>query len=158
VRDDLSALVAAHADPVMRQFLAVTVQDAAAAGSWLDAQDRGWTEGTRHSFAVLEVDEQVELVGMVVVKRAAPGDASAEVGYWTCSQARGRGIAPRSLKAVARWVFDTSDSIQRLDLFHAVDNEASCRVALKAGFGLQEIVPPRPPVFPQTGHLHVRKA
>jgi RimJ/RimL family protein N-acetyltransferase len=156
-RGDLPALVAAHADPVMRRFLIGTVDDADAAQRWIDAQEVGWTDGSRHSFAVLEVDEEVELAGMVVVKRSAADDAVAEVGYWTCAHARGRGIASRSLVVVATWVFDTSASIQRLDLFHAVENEASCRVALKAGFGLQEVVPPWPPAFPQPGHLHVRK-
>jgi hypothetical protein len=40
----------------------------------------------------------------------------------------------------------------------AVGNQASCRVADKAGFAFSAMMPPLPPEFPQEGHLHIRSA
>lgn len=40
---------------------------------------------------------------------------------------------------------------------HQVDNPASCRVAEKAGYRLDRVLPAVPP-FPLDGHLHVRGA
>lgn len=166
-RVDLPALVAAHADPAMRRFLARPVMDEADAEVFLAAQERGWAEGTRFSFAVFEAVDEVDLVGMVVVKRADPAMRVAEVGYWTVAEARGRGIAPRSVDAVAEWALGEGGGgaagavraavVDGLDLFHAVDNEASCRVAQKCGFVLAEVMEPKPPVFPEAGHRHRRE-
>ena len=44
----------------------------------------------------------------------------------------------------------------RPDLFHAVGNHASCRVAERCGFGFEAAPAARPPAFPAEGHLHVR--
>ncbi|MEU5935544.1 GNAT family protein [Micromonospora sp. NPDC047187] len=84
----------------------------------------------------------------VTSKRPAP-----EVGYWTASWARGRGVAPRAVLALSRWAFDRFPEVARLDLLHQVDNVASCRVAQKCGFVFQEVLPARPP-FPLDGHRH----
>ena len=166
-RLDLPALVAAHADPAMRRFLARPVVDEADAEVFLAAQERGWAEGTRFSFAVFEAVDEVDLVGMVAVKRVDAAMRVAEVGYWTVAKARGRGIAPRSVEAVAGWALGEGDGggvgggwggvVDGLDLFHAVDNEASCRVAQKCGFVLAEVVEARPPEFPEVGHRHRRE-
>ncbi|WP_406461159.1 GNAT family N-acetyltransferase [Streptomyces sp. NBC_01622] len=43
----------------------------------------------------------------VVLKDVSPGKSAAEVGYWTASPARGRGVAPRALDAVTDPAFDT---------------------------------------------------
>jgi RimJ/RimL family protein N-acetyltransferase len=85
---------------------------------------------------------------------------SGEVGYWVASAARGRGIAPRALSAVCAWAFTDPGGrpFERLDLIHTVGNEASCRVADKAGFAFAAMLPPLPPGFPDDGHLHVRLA
>ena len=50
--------------------------------------------------------------------------------------ARGRGIASRAADAVCRWGF-TELGLDRVQLFHAVENVASGRVAAKAGFTLE---------------------
>lgn len=50
----------------------------------------------------------------VVPKSVASG--SAEVGYWTAAQARGRGVAPRALEALTAWSLDAfrADGLERL--------------------------------------------
>lgn len=150
--DDRRALVAAHRDPELRQWLATSLTDDADAGRWLDAQAAGWESATRFSFAVVGEDDRAPL-GHVVVKTGAAG--AGEVGYWTAAPARGRGIACRALETVSRWALDAR-RVVRLDLLHAEGNRASCRVAEKCGFVLRELLPPAPPAFPASGHRHVR--
>jgi RimJ/RimL family protein N-acetyltransferase len=105
---DLPALVAAHRDLTLRWAnakLTTSIKDEADAHRWLAAQDYGWATGTRFSFAVLEVGSGTAdadfPIGTVAVKGIARGQVSAQVGYWTSAQARGRGIAPRSRRYLA---------------------------------------------------------
>lgn len=97
-------------------------------------------------------------VGHVVLKRPAPGAPSAAVGYWTVARARGRGVAPRALRALTDWAFATfaDDGLARLELLHQVDNTASCAVAHKCRYELTALLPAKPPAFPLDGHVHAR--
>ena len=51
-------------------------------------------------------------------------------------RSRGREVATTAVDLVARWAFDIG-GLHRVQLYHAVDNPASCRVATKAGFALE---------------------
>ncbi|WP_107657220.1 GNAT family N-acetyltransferase [Nocardia suismassiliense] len=156
--DDLPALVAAHRDPGLRRWLAGHLVDETAARDWLDAQADGWMDGTRFSFAVVTADDDHSPVGHVVVKATTAGVA--EVGYWTAAHARGRGIAARAVETVSRWALAEQEMVRlnQLELLHAKDNHASCRVANKCGYTLQDLLPAEPPTFPGEGHRHVRRA
>ncbi|MGW4396842.1 GNAT family N-acetyltransferase [Amycolatopsis nivea] len=151
---DRQALVDAHRDPLLRRRLTTCLANDAEARRWLDAQAYGWDSATQFSFAVVADDDMP--IGHVVVKVRDAG--TAEVGYWTAAQARGRGIAAQALETTSRWALDTQQFVRlsRLDLLHAEDNAASCRVAEKCGYGLAELLPPAPPDFPVSGHRHVR--
>ncbi|SEE20146.1 GNAT family N-acetyltransferase [Streptomyces sp. TLI_105] len=156
--DDAEALVAAHRDPALRRWLITVIDSEADARRWIDDQRRGWAAGTRFGFAVLADDGAGfgPPVGHVGVK--PKDDGAAEVGYWTAAEARGRGLASRALEAAVRWVLTEGSAppAVRFELFHAVDNSASCHVAERCGFGLEAVLPAQPPVFPTEGHLHVR--
>lgn len=154
--DDLEALVAAHRDPVLRRWLATSLADETDALRWLDAQAAGWNSATRFSFAVVFDGDDHTPVGHVVVKAGTAGVA--EVGYWTAAEVRGQGIAARALETASRWALHTQHFIRltRLDLLHAEDNLASCRVAEKCGYVLHDLLPAAPPAFPASGHRHVR--
>ncbi|MFB4424041.1 GNAT family N-acetyltransferase [Streptomyces sp. QL37] len=159
-RDDIPALLAAYDDPAMRRWLRTQVPDAEEAERWLTVQEEGWASGTRFSFAVTDTAGRGDLVGNLALNRPGAGAESAQAGYWTTASARGRGVAPRALGALTDWAFATlaEDGLRRLDLFHGAGNEASCRVAGKAGFPLAELVPARPPRYPLGGHRHSREA
>ncbi|MEV7102791.1 GNAT family N-acetyltransferase [Streptomyces atroolivaceus] len=158
-RDDIPALLAAYEDPAMRHWLRTQVPDADEAERWMTVQDEGWESGRRFSFAVTDTAREGELVGHLALNRV-PGAGSAEAGYWTAASARGRGVAPRALGALTDWAFAAfaEDGLRRLDLLHAVGNEASCRVAEKSGFAPAEFVPAQPPRYPLGGHRHSRRA
>lgn len=79
---------------------------------WLASMDRGWRDGDRLCFAVLETDDAggCVLAGNAGLKnRDGTGRIgereTAEIGYWTAVAARGRGIAPAAVRAVTCWVF-----------------------------------------------------
>ena len=135
------------------------------AARWLASADRGWRDGDRLSFAVLEPDEAggCVLAGNVGLKnREETGRIgereTAEIGYWTAVAARGRGIAPAAVRAVTGWVFDAvaGASLRQIMLVHDVDNPASCRVAEKAGYPFRELSPANPPHWLTDGHIHMR--
>ncbi|MEU9077413.1 GNAT family N-acetyltransferase [Kitasatospora sp. NPDC048538] len=155
VEGDAPALVEAYRDATLRRFTRVPVDDAEQAAHWLGLQERGRAEGTRYSFAVLE---EGVLVANVALKRGVPGGPVAEVGYWTAAAARGRGVAPRAVEAVTAWAFRAfaAEGLDRIDLLHQVDNRASCRVAVKSGYALREVLTALPPEFPLDGHRHSR--
>jgi RimJ/RimL family protein N-acetyltransferase len=154
--DDLPALLTAHRDPVLRRWLATSLADETDARQWLDAQAAGWACTTRFSFAVVADKDDNPPIGHVVVKVGTAGVA--EVGYWTAAAVRGQGIAARALDTASRWALGEQNLVQltRLDLLHAKDNRASCRVAEKCGYLLHDLLPAAPPAFPDSGHRHVR--
>ncbi|MEU1803400.1 GNAT family N-acetyltransferase [Streptomyces sp. NPDC019937] len=154
-------MVEAYRDPVLRHWSSTRVADDAEGLRWVQAQQQGWTADNRFSFAVLEAHPGMgsqRLVGDVILKEVASGKRSAEVGYWTSAQARGRGIAVRALETLTAWAFETfhTDGLQSLELLHQVDNLASCRVAQESAYELDRVLPAAPPSYPLDGHLHVR--
>jgi RimJ/RimL family protein N-acetyltransferase len=160
---DIPVLVAAHRDPVMRRWLRHPVTTAEQARQVIEARQADRRAGTGFSFAVLEADADGtagDPVGGVVVRGLGGEAACGEVGYWVAAPARGRGIATRAVRAVCEWAFGLPGTrpLERLELIHAVGNQASCRVADKAGFTLSAVLPPLPPEFPDDGHLHIRLA
>ncbi|MFI6502195.1 GNAT family N-acetyltransferase [Nonomuraea typhae] len=95
-----------------------------------DAQ--GWIaswEGAGHAFAVTLDDQVVGNVAVTGIDRHLNG----WVSYWTLPEARGKGVAPAAASLLAAWAF-SERGLFRLELGHRVNNAASCRVAVKAGF------------------------
>ncbi|MFF7973477.1 GNAT family N-acetyltransferase [Streptomyces sp. NPDC007905] len=158
---DAAALIGAYRDDALRRWTRSVVEDEAGAVRWIQEQRRGWETGRRFGFAVVESGAAPSrLLGHAVLKvAAAPGASLAEVGYWTAAPARGRGVAPRALRALTDWAFAAfgGEGLARLELLHQVDNPASCRVAQKCGYELTGLLPAAPPAHPLDGHVHVRE-
>ena len=129
--DDAPAYCAAAQDPLMRRWHSPEAATLDGARARL-ARIAEW--GTEHcSWAV---EDAGVLVGSVSLHEIDRDQAEGEVGYWTAAAARGRGIAARCTDAVCRWGF-AELGLDRVQLFHAVENTASARVAAKAGFTLE---------------------
>lgn len=161
--EDVAALVEVYRGPDLRRWTSSPMESEDDGLRWVRAQERGWATGDRFGFAVLEAALNAappRLVGNVVLKGVASGKPSAEVGYWTAAQARGRGVAPRALETLTAWSLDAfrADGLECLELLHQVDNPASCRVAEKSGYKFDRILPSAPPSYPLDGHLHIRRA
>jgi len=139
---------------------------------WLAGQDQGWRNGDWLTFAVLDADmtdgpapARGSLAGHVALKNREAGGRvgekeTAEIGFWTATAHRGRGVAPAAVRAVTAWAFDTlgAGTMRQIMLVHDVDNPASCRVAEKAGYPFSELSPARPPYWFTDGHIHLRTA
>jgi RimJ/RimL family protein N-acetyltransferase len=128
VDDDAEAVCAAAQDPLLRRWNGeeATTLDGARARL---ARIAEWT-ADHCSWAV---EDGGVLVGSMSLHEIDRAQAEGEVGYWTVAAARGRGIAARCTDAVCRWGFSALE-LDRIQLFHAVENTASARVAAKAGF------------------------
>jgi RimJ/RimL family protein N-acetyltransferase len=94
------------------------------------ARRRDWTTGDHASWALVGGGE---LLGSISLHRIDRQQADAELGYWIAPAARGRGFAVLAAGAACRWGFGDL-GLHRIQLFHAVENTASARVAEKAGF------------------------
>lgn len=107
------------------------VRDEVDAALWCE-RGADWSPGDHATFSVLDA-ETGRLVGNVSLHSVDHEQANAEIGYRVAPWARGRGVATESVRVVTDWAFDRL-SLFRIQLFHAVVNGASCRVALKAGY------------------------
>ncbi|MBU6533832.1 GNAT family N-acetyltransferase [Streptomyces sp. NPDC057245] len=133
--DDAPAVHAVFQDPLMHQWHARAADSEEEVRGWIAEWQRAW-EGERSvQWAVADASDD-RLLGRVGLREVVLGDGVAEVAYWTAPAARGRGVAARAARALAHWALDEI-GFQRLELLHAVANEASCRVAGKSGFGLE---------------------
>ncbi|MFF8094766.1 GNAT family N-acetyltransferase [Streptomyces sp. NPDC016675] len=133
--EDAPAVHAAFQDPVMHQWHIRTAESEEEVRGWIAEWQQAWEHERAVQWAVADAAGE-RLLGRVALREIQLGDGVAEVAYWTTAAARGRGVAARATRTLARWALD-GIGFQRLELSHAVANEASCRVARKAGFALE---------------------
>jgi RimJ/RimL family protein N-acetyltransferase len=128
---DAQAVCTACQDPVIARFLPIPQPYtlASATGFIAGANADTDTGPSAHLAIVDALDDQ--LYGSI--SRHGPDGHRAMFGYWLAPGARGRGIATRALRLLVEWSLATTDVI-RLELYTDVENDASGRVALRAGF------------------------
>lgn len=125
---DVAAVVEAHGDPAIQQWHARTMSRVEAA-AWIAHWPDRWSQESGASW-VVEVDGQV--AGQVTLRSIDLHEACVEVSYWVLPWARGKGLATSAVRVVTRWAFDLG--VHRAELNHSSRNDASCRVATKAGY------------------------
>ncbi|WP_406726622.1 GNAT family protein [Streptomyces sp. GD-15H] len=128
----LDGLIAAAADPQIALWNPLAITDRGDARAWLESRVGGWDRGASAAFAVLNATDGV-LLGNVTLRWVDRADGLAMTGYWTLPTARGRGVATRATREVTSWAFRTANA-RRIEIAHAVGNEASCRVAHRCGY------------------------
>jgi RimJ/RimL family protein N-acetyltransferase len=128
---DAPAIAEACRDPEIARWIPVPVpygvHDARtfiafAAEGWASRREATWVIAERATGA---------LAGTISYRPLEAGRGA--VGYWLAPGSRGRGIATRAVLLVARWAF-SDRSVDRIELMTLVGNDASGRVALRAGF------------------------
>jgi RimJ/RimL family protein N-acetyltransferase len=131
---DVPAIVAACGDAEIARWLDQVPQPYTErdAREYVASTRRGWREASIASFAIAERRTNEQL-GSVSVHWLDHEHAIGEVGYWVRADARGRGVATRAVRLVSRWAIEEC-KLERLQLRADVHNEASQRVAEKAGF------------------------
>jgi len=95
-----------------------------------------WAKGVEAIFAV--VDGADAYAGSVDLRISPADPAVGEVGFLIAPQARGRGYATAALLAISRWGFDAL-GLARIEWRAEVGNDASRRVAAKAGFAFEGV-------------------
>ncbi|HEV7208289.1 MAG TPA: GNAT family N-acetyltransferase [Mycobacteriales bacterium] len=92
----------------------------------------GWANGTQAVWAACDAGTGALLASIGLhLDRGGPG--TAELGYWSAPEARGRGVVTSAARAACRWGF-TALGLRRIDWYAQVGNEASWRVAHQIGF------------------------
>ena len=99
---------------------------------WI-ADRAGWADD-HASWVVRSAEGRV--VGAVSLHHLDHGMLTAEIGYWLTPEARGLGVGSATVDAATRFAFGTL-GMQRVELFHAVENRASCRLAERCGYLLE---------------------
>jgi RimJ/RimL family protein N-acetyltransferase len=96
-----------------------------------------WALGHRAVYAI--ADERDGYVGSIDLRIDPSDPDSAEVGYLVAPWARGRGYASAALRTLCSWGFATL-GLARVVWSAHVGNDASRRVAEKAGFTLEGVL------------------
>jgi len=152
---DVAGLVAAYSDEAIRRWHALALDEQEAAET-IERWRTAWRSETGAGWAVVSNADEGPVLGRVGFRVMHPTDGVGEIAYWTAPAARGRGVARAAVQALGRWAFEMG--FHRLDLVHSTRNQASCRVALAAGFGAEGTM--RSAVLHEDGwhdmHLHAR--
>jgi RimJ/RimL family protein N-acetyltransferase len=135
--DDADRLVETSEDPRMRHFIPHSPLPHAReeVPAYLLRVRQMASEGTRMPWCVADRDTDEALGNVALFGFGA--DRSAQVGYWSHPDARGRGVLSRATRTVADWALAPAPrgfGLRRLSLVSAVSNTASRRVAEQSGF------------------------
>lgn len=129
---DAEAVREAFRDPAIQRWHVRRADSVDEARGWIRRWQDAWGDETAGHWAVAGA-ETGTLLGRMSLKAWNLTDGSAEVAYWTVPAARGGGVCSRSVMALADWALGDA-GFHRLELEHSTANQASCRVAVKAGF------------------------
>jgi RimJ/RimL family protein N-acetyltransferase len=131
---DVAAFLSAYRDPAIRRWHRRGPDSEDEVREWFDRYRRDWARERGGHWAVTRGGGAV--LGRIALRGFDLDDGTAGCAYWILPEARGAGVAPRALIALTGWAFGRA-GFHRLYLDHSTRNDASCRVAVKAGFQLE---------------------
>ncbi len=130
--EDVSWIFHACQDEDIQRFTTVPSPYAPAdAIAWVGAAGEQWSQGTELRFLVA-LTESGELLGAAGLN-LTHGDGRAEIGYWVERDARRRGVAAASIRALERYAAEVLH-LRETFLRIMEDNTASTAVALACGY------------------------
>jgi RimJ/RimL family protein N-acetyltransferase len=137
---DAPAIAAACRDTEIARWIPVPVPyELDDARAFVAFAAEGWSSGREPTFVIADAASGA-LVGAIAIHRRPDEPGKAAVGYWLAAESRGRGRATRAVRLVVRWAFDVEPNLVRMELLTLVDNQASGRVALRAGFAREGVL------------------
>lgn len=173
---DLDRLLEIYTDPdELRWGLPVGVplpEDHGAMLVKIEESAAAWAGRAPGNVAVADETDPDHLLGVVSWRLDQPVLQIADVGYVVHADARGHGVATRSLRLLTEWLTGAfprarsgaedagqdSPCLPRVQLDHSVENPASCAVALRAGFEREGVrrsyLPLRDPEAPEGLRRH----
>jgi RimJ/RimL family protein N-acetyltransferase len=131
-RRDVAAVTAACQDPEIPRWTVVP-------HNYTERHARDFINGTAadiaagRELALAIVDGDDRILGALGLSNFDWPDLKAEIGYWIAAEARRRGIGSRATRMLAVWALTTL-GVERLELLANPHNEASQRLAERAGF------------------------
>lgn len=143
---DLPDLLAGFGDPLVQRFSwpLTTPYTAVEAERFLHEQEQARQEGEEVQWALVAPGDVDRVLGGASLYGLAATPGAGAVGYWLAPSGRGRGLATRAVRLITGWARAELGLIA-IGLTCAPDNEASQRVAERAGFvrtGLQPAAHP----------------
>jgi RimJ/RimL family protein N-acetyltransferase len=139
--DDVPALLELQNDPEMRRWSPVFKPPSEA-----DCAERvrnamqAEADGCPSGFAIVDDADPAVVLGSIDWRNTHPlwPFSVLDVGYGVSAAARGRGVASTALRLLTEWLLDPDGGdVHRVQLDHAVENEGSCRTAVRAGFAVE---------------------
>lgn len=130
---DVPAIVKACQDPAIQRY--TTVPDSYGeeeARSHIGRAAAGVAEGVSLMVATVDADTG-EWLGNAGIRRHGTDHGRWAIGYLVAPWARGHGLAERSVRLLCRFGFDELGA-ERIEITAEPENEASLRVAERAGF------------------------
>ena len=127
---DRAVVLSTFADPLVRQWLNMP---AVPKDSDFDAVMRtirdGFASGDRFDYCVTELPDDVSLGAVIASRRHRD---NFEVAYLARAEGRGRGLMTRAVRLICEWLLE--EGVGRIELRTHPDNEASQKLAARAGF------------------------
>ena len=131
---DAPGLLLAQRDPVIRRYAGRLIDDRATAldaihlwaSSWSDSAGAGWVISDRSG----------QVLGSVRFGLIDAGLGTGSVGYWLTPDVRGRGVMTEAVRAGTLTMFALA-GWHRIELYHALENRASCGVARRCGYRVE---------------------
>ena len=134
--DDAPALAQAWNDPVIIEATNPPPdRSVQAATRWIEGCDQRRRSGLSFDLAIAGPTDLV--MGEVGLSRFDPPRRAALIGWWVHAEARGRGVATSAVSMLSDWVLGPG-GLHALIAEMGADNEASIRVAERAGFAVMD--------------------
>jgi len=134
---DSAALFAACQDPDIARWVTIPQPyEPDDADRFIEAATTMWREGSGAPFVI---EDAISGAFLGAVTRFGPDGHQATFGLWLAPEGRGRGAGTRALRRVCDWTLETTEAF-RLDAYIMVGNDASIRMAERAGFRREGVV------------------
>jgi ribosomal-protein-alanine N-acetyltransferase len=138
VPTDATRLKAAFRDKQIQQWCLHRLDTIPEGREWIDRWNKRWRKRTGASWAIVEEKHPDIALGQIGFRSLFLADGLAEISYWIMPKFRRRHLCTDATRMLAEWAFETL-GLERLEIVHSTRNDASCPVALRAGFQIEGV-------------------